>query len=66
MIKEEKLSKIFPDTTLYNIYEGKGRKEGLVSMQFIHLKLYLLRTVEGVFVKAMKEDILAASSCYQI
>jgi hypothetical protein len=35
-------------------------------MRFIHSKSYLPRTVEAVIVDAMKEDILDASSCYQI
>ena len=66
MIAEEKFSNIFTETTLYNIYKGKGRKEDLDSMRFIHSKSYLPRTVEAVIVDAMKEDILDASSCYQI
>ena len=66
MIEEETFSKTFGDTTLYSIYKGKGRKEDLDSMRFIHSKSYLPRTVEAVVVDSMKEDILKGSSCYQI
>ena len=66
MISEERFSKSFGDTTLYNIYKGKGRKEDLESMRFIHLKSYLPRTLEAVVVDGMKEEILKGSSCYQI
>ena len=66
MIQEERFGKAFGDTTLYSIYKGKGRKEDLDSMRFIHSKSYLPRTVEAVVVDGMKKDILEGSSCYQI
>ena len=66
MIEDEEFGESFGDTTLYNIYKGKGKKEDLESMRFIHSKSYLPRTVEAVVVEGMKEDILAGSSCYQI
>ena len=66
MIEEEQFGRTFGDTTLYNIYKGKGRKEDLDSMRFIHSKSYLPRTVEAVVVDGMKEDILEGSSRYQI
>ena len=66
MIEEERFGRTFGDTTLYNIYKGKGKKEDLENMRFIHSKSYLPRTVEAVLVDGMKEEILAGSSCYQI
>ena len=41
------------ETTLYNIYKGKGKKEDLESMRFIHSKSYVPRTVEAVIVDGM-------------
>ena len=64
--EEEAFGNTFGDTTLYNIYKGKVKKEDLESMRFIHSKSYLPRTVEAVVVDGMKEEILAQSSCYQI
>ena len=66
MIEEKSFGRKFGETTLYNIYKGKGKKEDLESMRFIHSKGYLPRTVEAVVVDGMKEEILAGSSCYQI
>ena len=61
MIEEESFGRKFGETTLYNIYKGKGNKEDLKSMTFIHSKGYLPRTVEAVVVDGMKEEILSGS-----
>ena len=66
MIEEEKFGNAFGETTLYNIYKGKGKKEDLESMRFIHSKIYLPRAIEALVVDGIKEEILSASSCYQI
>ena len=43
MIEEEEVfGNTFGDTTLYNIYKGKVKKEDLESMRFIHSKSYPL------------------------
>ena len=66
MIEEEKFGRSFRDRTIFNIYEGTGRKEDLDLTRFIHSKSYLPQTVEAVVVDEMKEDIQEGSSRYQI
>ena len=66
MITEEEFPKRFEDTTLVQLYKGKGRKDGLQNSRYIHLKDWLPRTCDSMMVHRMKEVILSSSSVFQI
>ena len=56
----------FDNTTLHQIYKGKGPKEVLSNSRYIHSKEWLPRLNEGMVVEFMKDIILKKSSPYQI
>ena len=66
MLEEEEFPSSFDDTTLHQIYKGKGKKEILSNNRYIHCKEWLPRTAEGMVVDCMKDAILKGSSPYQI
>ena len=66
MLEEEVFPPSFEDTTLHQIYKGRGKKEVLSNSRYIHSKEWLPRLSEGMVVEAMKEVILKKSSPYQI
>ena len=66
MITEEEFPKRFEDTTLVQLYKGKGRKGDLKNSSYIHLKDWLPRTCDSMMVHMMKEVILSSSSVFQI
>ena len=66
MISEEEFPKRFEETTLFQLYKGKGKKDDLENSRYIHLKDWLPRTCDSVLVDLMKEKILASSSIFQI
>ena len=64
-INMEEFPKSFDITTLIQIPK-KGSQLYLDNSRFIHMKQWMLRLVEALTVSKMKEDILAASTKYQI
>ena len=66
MLEEEEFPSSFDDTTLHQIYKGKGKKEILSNNRYIHCKEWLPRIAEGLVVDCMKDAILKGSSPYQI
>ena len=66
MILEEEFPSCFDETTLHQIYKGKGKKEELSNNRYIHSKEWLSRLTEGLVVDNMKDKILKGSSPYQI
>ena len=66
MLEDESFPLSFDNTTLHQIYKGKGKKEALTNNRYIHSKEWLPRTVEAMVVEVMKEGILSNSSPYQI
>ena len=66
MLEDEVFPASFDNTTLHQIYKGKGKREILSNSRFIHSKEWLPRTAEGMVVEVMKEVILSKSSPYQI
>jgi hypothetical protein len=66
MITEEQFPRSFDNTTLHQIFKGKGKREVLSNNRYIHSKDWLPRTVESMVVDNMKETILRGSSPYQI
>ena len=66
MIKEEEFPNQFRETTLQMIWKSKGPAEILKNNRFLHLKTFLPRACEALIVGRMKQDILAASSYYQV
>ena len=66
MLLEEQFPRSFDDTTLNQIYKGKGKREVLGNNRYIHGKDWLPRITEGMVVEEMKGDILEKSSPYQI
>jgi hypothetical protein len=66
MIEKEQFPRSFENTTLHQIYKGKGKREVLSNNRYIHSKEWLPRTAEALVVDNMKETILRGSSPYQI
>ena len=66
MIEEEQFPRSFDNTTLHQIYKGKGKREVLSNNRYIHSKDWLPRTAEALVVDNMKDTILRGSSPYQI
>ena len=66
MINNEQFPEQFRETTLQMIWKSKGPAEILKNNRFLHLKSYLPRACEALIVGRMKQDILAASSPYQV
>ena len=66
MIREEQFPDQFRETTLQMIWKSKGPAEILKNNCFLHLKSFLPRVCEASVVGRMKQDILAASSPYQV
>ena len=66
MIEEEEFPCNFDNTTLHQIFKGKGKREVLSNNRLIHSKEWLPRTVEGMVVDYMKDNILKGASPYQI
>ena len=64
-IRKEEFPKCFDITTLIQIPK-KGSQLYLENSRFIHMKHWLPRLVEALTVSKMKEDILKASSKFQI
>ena len=65
MIKDEKFPKSFDKTLLIQIHKS-GSSQDLANSRFIHMKEALAKITESLVVKGMKEDILEASSKFQI
>ena len=66
MLDDEDFPKSFDETTLHQIYKGKGKKEIMANNRYIHSKEWLPRLVEGMVVEEMKDQILEGSSPFQI
>ena len=62
MIEEEEFPCNFDNTTLHQIFKGKGKRDVLSINRFIHSKEWLPRTVEGMVVDYMKDNILKGAS----
>ena len=60
MIEEEEFPCNFDNTTLHQIFKGKGKREVLSNNRFIHSGM------EGMVVDYMKDNILKGASPYQI
>ena len=65
MIKYEEFPKSFDKTLLIQIHKS-GSSQDLANSRFIHMKEALAKITESLVVKGMKEDILEASSKFQI
>ena len=63
--KENDFPRDFKDTTLHQIFK-KGDKNDLASFRYIHSKTWLPHTVDAVIVEEMKEQVIEASTPYQI
>ena len=59
MLDDEEFPMVFDNTTLHQIYKGKGNR-------YIHSKEWFPRLVKGMVVEEMKPVILKGSSPYQI
>ena len=66
MIGQEEFPKRFDETTLLQMYKGKGNREDLENSRYIHMKDWLPRTCDSMLVELMKAKILASSSIFQI
>ena len=53
-------------TILIQLYKGKGCLQQLTNSRYLHIKDYLPRVFEALVVDDMKDDIVAASSKFQI
>ncbi len=54
------------DTTLIQLYKGKGDREDLSFYRFLHTKLWLPKTFEALVVDKMKPKLLEKMSRFQI
>ena len=66
IIENEEIPACFELTILQQIYKGKGSKTDLSNSRFIHLKDWLPRTCDALFVGGMKTKILSSSNKFQI
>ena len=66
MLMDEEFPVVFDNTTLFQIYKGKGKREILANNRYIHSKDWLPRLAEGMAVEEMRNVILDGSSPYQI
>jgi hypothetical protein len=66
MISDEEFPKRFEETTVFQLYEGKGKKDDLENSRYIHSKDWLPRTCDSSLFDLMKEKILASSRIFQI
>ena len=65
MIKDEEFPRSFDKTLLVQLHKA-GSFQDLGNSRFIHMKEALPKITESLVVKEMKDDILEASSKYQI
>ena len=64
MISEERFPERFDETTLVQLYKGKGRKDDLQNSRYIHLKDWLPRTCDSMMVLMIEDVILDSSSVF--
>ena len=65
MIKNEQFPESIDHTLLIQIHKS-GPFQELQNSRFIHMKEALPKLIEGIVVGGMKDNILAASTKYQI
>ena len=65
MIEEEDLPEALDNTLLIQLHKS-GSFQDLKNSRFLHIKDFLSRITEGMVVGGMKEDILMASTKFQI
>ena len=65
-IEKEEVPKCFNKTTLIMIWKMKGPMNILKNNRFLHMKNVLARTVDALGVSKMKDELVKASSIYQV
>ena len=65
MITEETFPEAFNKTSLVQLHKS-GAFQDLANSRFIHMKEALAKVTEAMVVEGMKNDILSASSKFQI
>ena len=60
LIKSEDVPRVFLDTTLTQIWKGKGSALDLNNMRFIHMRFWRSRLLEALVTENMKDDIVRA------
>ena len=66
LIKSEDVPRVFLDTTLTQIWKGKGSALDLNNMRFIHMRFWRSRLLEALVTENMKDDIVRACPNIQL
>ena len=66
LIKSEEVPRIFLNTTLTQIWKGKGSALDLNNMRFIHMRFWRSRLLEALITENMKDDIVNACPNIQL
>ena len=66
LVKSEDVPRIFLNTTLTQIWKGKGSALDLNNMRFIHMRFWRSRLLEALVTENMKDDIVTACPNIQL